>query len=167
MIMPKPILSIITAMDNNRLIGQNNALPWHLPEDLAFFKKTTLNKPIIMGRKTFESIGRPLPGRTNIIVSRNNNYSVEGCVVLDGIESVLDYCKNDEEIMLIGGASLYEQWLPHAHQMYITLIDDEFEGDAWFPDYQPNNWKTEWSESHCTDKTPKIRYQFMKLVRAA
>lgn len=163
--MPKPILSIITAMDNNRLIGKNNALPWHLPEDLAFFKKTTLNKPIIMGRKTFESIGRPLPGRTNIIISRNKDYSVDGCVVLDGIESVLEFCKNDSEIMLIGGASLYEQWLPYADQMYMTLIDGEFEGDAWFPEYQPDTWVTEWSESHQSKNTPTLNYQFIKLIK--
>lgn len=163
--MPKPILSIITAMDNNRLIGKNNALPWHLPEDLAFFKKTTLNKPIIMGRKTFESIGRPLPGRANIIISRNKDYSVDGCVVLDGIDSVLNYCKNDAEIMLIGGASLYEQWLAHAQQMYITRIDAEFEGDAWFPDYHPDTWQTVWSESHRSTKNSGFNFRFIKLIR--
>lgn len=163
--MPKPILSIITAMDNNRLIGKNNALPWHLPEDLAFFKKTTLGKPIIMGRKTFQSIGRPLPGRTNIIISRNKNYQVEGCIVLDSIEAVLDYCKDDEEIMLIGGASLYEQWLPYAHQIYITLINAEFEGDAWFPDYQPELWRTVWHETHQSQKAPQLEYQFKKLQK--
>lgn len=163
--MPKPILSIITAMDNNRLIGKNNALPWHLPEDLAFFKKTTLGKPIIMGRKTFESIGRTLPGRTNIIISRNPDYSVEGCVCLASIESVLEYCSNEEEIMLIGGASLYEQWLPYADQMYITLINAEFEGDAWFPDYQPNLWQTVWSESHKQQNEPHLAFKFIKLSK--
>jgi len=163
--MPKPILSIITAMDNNRLIGKNNALPWHLPEDLAFFKRTTLNKPIIMGRKTFESIGRPLPGRTNIIISRNSDYKVEGCVVLNSIEAVLEYCKNDNEIMLIGGASLYEQWLPYAHQMYLTRIDNEFEGDAWFPEYHPEQWETVWHESHTSKQDPTLKYQFIKLKR--
>jgi len=163
--MPKPTLSIITAMDNNRLIGKNNALPWNLPEDLAFFKKTTLNKPIIMGRKTFESIGRPLPGRTNIIISRNKDYHVDGCIVLDSIKSVLHYCKNDEEIMLIGGASLYKQWLPYADQIYITLIDDEFEGDAWFPDYKPDSWVTESREQHKSLKNPGINYQLIKLKK--
>jgi len=163
--MPKPILSIITAMDKNRLIGKENGLPWHLPEDLAFFKKTTLNKPIIMGRKTFESIGRPLPGRTTIIISRNKDYKVEGCIVLSSIDSVLEFCKNDHEIMLIGGASLYEQWLPYAHQMYLTLIDGEFDGDAWFPDYQPDSWITTWQESHQTEKKPPLSYQFLKLEK--
>jgi len=163
--MPKPILSNITAMDNNRLIGKNNALPWHLPEDLAFFKKTTLSKPIIMGRKTFESIGRPLPGRTNIIVSRNSDYRVDGCVVLNGIDDVLEYCKDDDEIMLIGGASLYEQWLPYAHQMYLTQINGEFEGDAWFPKYQPEQWETVWQESHTSKHDSNLHYQFLKLKK--
>ncbi len=163
--MPKPILSIISAMDNNRLIGNNNALPWHLPEDLAFFKKTTLNKPIVMGRKTFESIGRPLPNRNNIIISRTKDYKVDGCTVLESIEQVLEHCKNEEEVMLIGGASLYEQWLPYADQMYITLIDSEFEGDAWFPYYQPDKWQTDWSESHTSGDDSKLKYQFIKLQR--
>lgn len=163
--MPKPILSIITAMDKNRLIGKDNGLPWHLPEDLAFFKQHTLNKPIIMGRKTFESIGRPLPGRTNIIVSRSSDYKVDGCVVLDSIEAVLEYCKNDAEIMLIGGASLYQQWLPYAHQMYITLIEGEFEGDAWFPEYAIDEWHNEWQESFQSEKNPGLYYSFNKFIK--
>ncbi|MBL7004602.1 MAG: dihydrofolate reductase [Gammaproteobacteria bacterium] len=162
--MPKPILSIITAMDRNQLIGKNNELPWHLPEDLAFFKKCTMNKPIIMGRNTFESIGRPLPGRTNIIISRNKDYLQDGCVVLDSIQSVLNYCKDEEEIMLIGGESLYKQWLPFAHQMYITEIDDTFEGDAWFPEYDKKQWIREWEEANFSEKS-KLKYAFVKLKK--
>lgn len=149
-------------MDNNQLIGQDNALPWHLPEDLAFFKKITLNKPIIMGRKTFDSIGKPLPQRKNIIVTRNPDLKIKGCVVLDSLESVLDHCKDEEEIMLIGGASLYKQWLPFANQMYITLIGGSFEGDAWFPNFNVSEWNKEWSESHQSVKNPNLNYQFIK-----
>ncbi len=163
--MPKPVLSIISAMDNNRLIGNNNGLPWHLPEDLAFFKKTTLHKPVIMGRKTYESIGRPLPNRKNIIISHNKNLKIEGCTVLTGIEDVLEYCNNENEIMLIGGASLYQQWLPVTQRMYLTLIDAEFKGDAWFPDYQPERWSTVWSESHRSKISPAFNYQFIQLER--
>lgn len=164
MTMPKPILSIISAMDNNRLIGKNNALPWHLPEDLAFFKKQTMNKPIIMGRKTYESIGRPLPGRTNIVISQNTQLKIEGCVVLNSIESVLSYCENDTEIMLIGGASLYQQWLNYADQMYITKIHQDFDGDAWFPEYNKGEWQVEWEEFHTSKEG--LKYSFSKLIKA-
>ena len=104
-------LSLVVAMDENRLIGNDNQLPWHLPADLAFFKSTTMGKPIIMGRKTFDSIGRPLPGRRNIIITRNPDFSADGCEIVNDIDSALDRCSDQDELMLIGGASLYEQIL--------------------------------------------------------
>jgi dihydrofolate reductase len=108
--------SLIVAMDENRLIGSNNGLPWHLPADLAFFKRTTMGKPIVMGRKTFESIGRPLPGRRNIVVTRDPDFSAAGCDIANSIDAALDLCADDEEVMLIGGASLYQQSLSRATQ---------------------------------------------------
>ena len=122
------LLSLIVAMDDNRLIGSNNALPWHLPADLAFFKRTTMGKPIVMGRKTYESIGKPLPGRRNIVVTRNRNYRAPGCDIVAGVDEAMSVCKPAPEIMLIGGASLYLQSIERANCRINSIIrhDDEF-----------------------------------------
>jgi len=157
-------LSIIAAMDRNRLIGNNNQLPWHLPADLQFFKRTTLGKPILMGRKTFDSIGRPLSGRRNVIISRNPNYQAAGCDVVHSIEEALKLVKESEEVMLIGGAMLYEQALPLAQRLYLTLIEAEFEGDAWFPDYpQLGNWHEVSREKQQADEKNRMDYAFVVL----
>ncbi len=157
-------LSIISAMDKNRLIGNNNALPWHLPADLAFFKKTTLNKPILMGRKTFESIGRPLPGRRNIIITRNTEYQQQGCEIVVGIDEALALVKDQPEVMLIGGASLYEQTIRRAHSLYITEIHSKFKGDAWFPEIEPERWQEVWREDHKADEKNAYDYSFVKFT---
>lgn len=157
-------LSIISAMDNNRLIGNNNALPWHLPADLAFFKKTTLNKPILMGRKTYESIGRPLPGRRNIIISRDPAYHQDGCETVASIDEALRLVEDQAEAMLIGGASLYSQTLQRAQTLYITEIHEQFEGDAWFPEIDKTRWKECWREHHEADEVNKYAYSFVKYV---
>jgi len=157
-------LSIIAAMDRNRLIGNNNQLPWHLPADLQFFKRTTLGKPILMGRKTFESIGRPLPGRRNIIISRNPAYQAEGCETALSVQEALELVKDSEEIMLIGGASLYEQALPLAKRLYLTLIEAEFVGDSWFPNYlQQRKWQELSREEHPADDNNRLTYAFVTL----
>jgi dihydrofolate reductase len=134
------IISIIAAMDRNHLIGNNNQLPWHLPADFAHFKSVTMGKPIIMGRKTYESIGKPLPGRTNIVLSRNSGSQYEGveCVTSfgDAIKAVADV----DEVMVIGGSTIYQMLIPQADRMYLTYVDAEFEGDAWFPDFDENQW---------------------------
>jgi len=157
-------LSIIAAMDRNRLIGADNQLPWHLPADLHFFKRTTLGKPILMGRKTFDSIGRPLPGRRNVIISRNPNYQAAGCDVVHSIEEALELVRESEEVMLIGGATLYEQALPLAQRLYLTLIDAEFEGDAWFPNYpQLGNWQEISHEKQQADEKNRLDYAFVIL----
>mgnify|MGYP002639425562 CR=1 FL=1 len=158
-------LSIISAMDENRLIGRDNALPWHLPADLAFFKKNTLNKPILMGRKTYESIGRPLPGRRNIIISRDELYKVEGCDSATSIAQALDMVKNQPEAMLIGGASLYQQTLEIAEKLYITFIHDTFEGDAWFPEIDQNIWVESSRVSHDADEKNPHNYSFVTYSR--
>jgi dihydrofolate reductase len=160
-------LSIIAAMDENRLIGSANALPWHLPADLAFFKRTTMDKPIIMGRKTFESIGRPLPGRRNIVISRDPAYRIEGVDTCGGIDDALALVATHDEAMLIGGASLYEQTIDIAKALYITEIHDKFEGDAWFPRIDPALWEVVWREPHEADESNPHAFTFVKYARRA
>lgn len=155
-------LSIISAMDENRLIGCNNALPWHLPADMAFFKQTTMNKPILMGRKTFESIGRPLPGRRNIIISRDTSYRIDGCDTANNIQAALELIADQPEAMLIGGASLYQQTMDLADRLYITEIQDKFSGDAWFPAIDPAQWRETWREQHQPDDKNIYPYAFVK-----
>ena len=133
-------LSLIAAMAKNRVIGSNNRLPWHLPADLRNFRRVTMGKPIVMGRKTFDSIGRPLPGRTNVVISRNRNYRPEGCMIFHSIDTALHQLHHYEEVMVIGGASFYEQLLPVAERLYLTLIDEDFAGDTFFPQFDVSQW---------------------------
>lgn len=141
-------LSIIVAVANNNVIGINNTLPWHLPEDLKHFKALTMGHHIIMGRKTYESLGRLLPGRTTVIVTRNNRYKVEGAIVVNSLEAALEASSNDEEVFLIGGAELYEIGLTHADKLYVTEVNAEFEGDAFLPSFDLAHWQEASRESH-------------------
>ena len=159
------ILSMIVAHADNRVIGKDNDMPWHLPADLAYFKRTTLGKPIIMGRKTYESIGRPLPGRKNIVISRDEGYRAEGVEVVGSVEAALALVSDVEEVMVIGGASLCEQLLPKVNRLYITKIDAEFEGDIYFPKYDAPRWRQISSESHPKDISNIYPYQFIVLER--
>lgn len=159
------LLSLIVAMDNNRLIGSNNALPWHLPADLAFFKRTTMGKPIVMGRKTYESIGKPLPGRRNIVVTRNRNYKAPGCDIVAGVDEAMSVCEPEPEIMLIGGASLYQQSIEHANYLYITRIHHSFDGDTWFPEFDDRLWSIESRDDFDPDERNFYSYSFVKFVR--
>ncbi len=135
-------LSIIAAMADNRVIGINNSLPWKLPSDMKWFRKHTLGKPVIMGRKTFESFGgRPLPERTNIVITRDSNYKADGAVVVNSIEQAVKAANGAEEAMIIGGASFYEQMLDKADRMYLTFVHTELDGDAWFPNYPADCWQ--------------------------
>ena len=153
-------LAMIAAMDRNRLIGNNNRLPWHLPADFAHFRQLTLGKPVIMGRKTYESIGKPLPGRRNIVLSRaaeacRQKPMYEGVDCVENIEAALALAADAEEVMIIGGGSLYESLLPRARRLYLTEVDAEFEGDAWFPPIDPAEWReieSHWREAD--DKNP-------------
>lgn len=133
------MISLIVAHDKNRVIGYENDMPWHLPGDLKYFKEMTMGKPVIMGRKTFESIGRPLPGRRNIVITRNAAYEAEGIELAPSLEAALALVRDVEEIMVIGGEQIFTQALPLADKLYITLIDHEFVGDTYFPDYP--GWK--------------------------
>ena len=158
-------LSIVVAMDDNRLIGSKNQLPWHLPADLAYFKKLTTGKSILMGRKTYDSIGRPLPNRRNIVITRNSNISILGCEVVSSIDDALELTKDDLEVMVIGGASLCEQILPKINRLYITKIDGEFEGDVFFPKYDDFDWLEVSCESHPKDNSNAYSYKFIVLDR--
>lgn len=133
--MSRARIALIAAQAENRVIGLDNKMPWHLPEDLQYFKKITLGKPVIMGRKTFESIGRPLPGRTNIVVTRQSDWRAEGVVTASGLEQALSLAEREspDELMVIGGAQIYAEALPLAQRIYLTQIHKEIEGDAWFP----------------------------------
>ncbi|MEQ1667878.1 MAG: dihydrofolate reductase, partial [Sulfuriferula sp.] len=135
-----PTISLIAAMSKNRVIGINNTLPWHLPADLQHFKQLTLGHTIIMGRKTFESIGRALPGRTNIIISRNGYPAPANCTVVDSIAAAIKLCTNKDEIFFIGGEQIYAQAIAYADKLYLTEIDTEIAGDAHFPDFSPTDW---------------------------
>ena len=131
-------IAMIAAMANNRVIGADNAMPWHLPADLAHFKRTTLGKPVIMGRKTYESIGRALPGRLNIVITRDDQYSLEDATVVHSPEEALALANEQDtpEVMIIGGGNIYQQFLPQASTLYLTFIDLDVAGDTQFPDYE-------------------------------
>ena len=140
------IISIIAAMADDRVIGIDNSLPWKLPSDMKWFRQHTLGKPIVMGRKTFESFGgRTLPDRPNIIITRDTGYQVDGAIVTHSIEEALQAAKNancdTDEVMIIGGASFYEQMLPKADRLYLTFVHANVKGDAWFPEYDESNWQ--------------------------
>jgi len=136
-----PRISLIAAMADNHVIGIANKLPWKLPADMKWFRQHTLGKPIVMGRKTFESIGaKPLPSRTNIVVTSDVNYRAAGCTVVHSLEAALVSAGNVPEVMVIGGASFYAQTLPHAQRIYLTVVHFPFDGDAWFPEIDWSAW---------------------------
>ena len=160
-------ISIIAALSSNHVIGRDNALPWHLPADLKHFKSVTMGKPVIMGRRTYESIGRPLPGRINIVVTSNPAFVADGCEVVPSIEKALELVREYDEIMVIGGASFYAQMLPRAGRMYLTLVHAEVDGDAYFPDYRASEWRqSERRDFHADDRN-NVDYSFVVLDRVA
>ncbi len=136
-----PILTLVVAHARNRVIGRDNTLPWRLPPDLQHFKRVTLGKPIVMGRKTWESLGRPLPGRHNIVISRNAGYEAAGATVVDSLSAALAAAGDVEEVCVIGGAQIYEQALALADRIIATEIDADVAGDAWFPALPDSDWK--------------------------
>ncbi|MCP4043426.1 MAG: type 3 dihydrofolate reductase [Gammaproteobacteria bacterium] len=160
------IVSIIAAMDRKRLIGVDNQLPWRLPADLRHFKRVTMGKPILMGRRTWASIGRPLPGRENIVVTRDDDFRAEGCSVVHSLDGALTVADHYSEVMVIGGASFYAQMLPRSSRMYLTLIDHEFVGDTYFPDYGPAGWRELGREDCSPDDRNRYHYSFVVLERA-
>ena len=158
-------ISIVVAMDTNGVIGKDNELPWRLPADLQHFKKTTMGKPILMGRKTWESIGRPLPGRTNIVITRDSGYQAEGCVVVNSIDAAMAAASEQDEVMVIGGAEFYRQVLPRTDTIYLTRIHETFEGDTVFPELDVADWReVECSDRLADEKNPHD-YSFIRLER--
>jgi len=153
-------LSMIVATANNRIIGKDNDMPWHLPADLAYFKKTTLGKPVIMGRKTYESIGRPLPGRRNIVISRDATYHAEGVDTVTTVDAALALVNDVEEVMVIGGGAIYAHCLPAATRLYITHIEAEIAGDTQFPFYDLNVWKKVSSDKRIADEKNAYNLDF-------
>ena len=134
-------VSVIAAVADNNVIGLDNGLPWHLPEDLKHFRSLTMGHHIIMGRKTYESLGRLLPGRTTVIVTRQTDYCIEGALVAGSLQEAVSLCGNDDEVFVIGGAELYKLALPPADKLYLTEVSGEFAADTFFPEYDKAAWR--------------------------
>lgn len=160
-------ISMIAAMANNRIIGADNQMPWHLPADLKHFKAVTLGKPVLMGRKTYESIGRPLPGRQNIVISRSG-FTAEGITSVRTVEAAIAAAGDVEELMIIGGGVIYDLFLPLATRLYLTFIELEVDGDTQFPDYEQS---AKWSElertTHLADEKNPYDYHFVTLEKVS
>ena len=157
-------ITLVAAMAHNRAIGLEGSMPWHLPRELRHFKETTLGKPIVMGRKTWESIGRVLPGRQNIVVSRNPDYRAAGCDVVKSLQGAVEAAHGDE-VMIIGGGQLYAEALPHADSMVLTLVDCEPEADTWFPEWDSQDWKELSSRNEQADEGNLYAYRVLDLRR--
>lgn len=159
-------ISMIAAMAKDRVIGKDNDMPWHMPADLAHFKKVTMGKPVIMGRRTFESIGRPLPGRKNIVVTRNAAWSHEGVEVAASPQDAMLLVADVEEVMVIGGGNIYQQFLSQASCLHLTFIDLAVEGDTKFPNWlEVGNWQQVASEKHEADEKNAHGYEFLTLEK--
>ena len=158
-------ISIIAAIGNNGVIGKDNKLPWDFPADMKHFQRLIMGKPIIMGQKTFESIGRPLPGRKNIILTRDDSFQPPNCIIAHSIKEALEAAHPAKEVMICGGVSIYEQFLPCANRMYLTLIHHDFDGNAFFPKFDYNNWQEKERIENQPDKENPYKYTFLNLER--
>jgi len=161
-------ISMIAAMAKNRVIGKDNQMPWHLPADLKHFKSVTLGKPVVMGRKTYESIGKALPGRKNIVVTRNQAYTLSDAIVVHDCDSALRIASIEaDEVMIIGGGAIYEAFLQKAQQLFLTFINIDIEGDTQFPDYEKMaSWKVLERETHQPDEKNAHEYEFVTFLRS-
>ena len=158
--------AIVVAAAENNVIGKDNGLIWHLPADLRHFKQLTMGHPILMGRKTYESIGKPLPGRTSVIVTYQEDYAADGCLVAHSLQEAIEQAKAlDETIYIIGGAEIYKQALPLTDVIYLTRLHHTFDGDVSFPELDENEWQTIEQEHHEPDEKNKYRYSFLTLKR--
>lgn len=158
-------ITAIVAMSENRVIGKDNQLPWHLPADLHHFKRLTMGKPILMGRKTHQSIGKALPGRCNVVITRDIDFKASGCVVTNSIATALAAASYSEEVFVIGGATLYQQMLPKLKRIYLTLVHKQFEGDAFFPELNPTDWQEVRRVDHAPDESNQYPYSFITMDR--
>jgi len=152
-------------MANNRTIGLDNKMPWHLPADLKHFKAVTMSHPVIMGRKTYQSIGKALPGRRNIVVSRDPDYQLDDAEVVSDLEQAVEKCSDVTDIMIIGGATIYQQMLAKADRLYLTFIDLDVAGDTYFPDWQGMGFHETSSEEHQRDEKNPYTYRFVTLEK--
>jgi dihydrofolate reductase len=162
---PGPRLSLVVAMARNRVIGAGGRIPWHLPNELQLFKRITMGHPIVMGRRTYESIGRLLPGRTTVIVTRQPDYRVPGAIVTHSLEAALEASKSDDEIFVIGGGQLYQEALTRADRIYLTTVEAEPAGDTYMPEIAPEAWREVSAESFPADERHSYRYRFAILDR--
>lgn len=163
--MPVRNISIIVAMANNRIIGANNTMPWRCPEDLKYFKSLTMGHHMIMGRKTFDSIGKPLPGRVSVIVTRNRELHIEGCIMAHSLDEAIAACKDDNEVFIVGGAELYSLALPIVNKLYITEIQQDISGDTYFPEFDKAKWRETAREKHHQDAPQPLDYHFVTYQR--
>ncbi|MFT2009553.1 dihydrofolate reductase [Pontibacter sp. 13R65] len=160
------MIAIVVAADEQQVIGKDNKLIWHLPADLRHFKTITMGHPILMGRKTYESIGKPLPGRTSIIITTQPDYKAEGCVVVHSVQEAIDKAREiDETICIIGGAEIYRQALSYTDTIYLTRVHHHFEGDTYFPELRESEWKLQATERHEPDEKNKYAYSFTEYHR--
>jgi dihydrofolate reductase len=160
-----PAITLVAALARNRVIGRDNRLPWRLPADLAHFKRLTLDKPIVMGRRTWESLPGLLPRRTHIVVSRDPSYRATGALVVGSPEAALAAAGAVPEVMVAGGAALYASLLPSAGRMELTLVEAEIEGDAWFPEWDPRQWSEVWRVRRARDARNAYDLTFLRLER--
>ena len=166
----QPIMSFVVAMDRNRLIGAQGELPWRLPDEMKHFRTVTMGKPVLMGRVTYESIParfRPLAGRTNIILTRQEAYQAQGCIVVHSIEEALKAAGDAPELMVIGGAQIFEQLLPRADRLYLTRVHGEFAGDVFFPELDMKKWQEISREEHGQDDRHAVPFTILVLDRAS
>jgi dihydrofolate reductase len=157
-------VSIVVAIAKNNAIGKDNQLLWHLPKDLKHFKEITSGHTIIMGRKTYESVGKPLPNRRNIIITRQN-IAINGCEVVNSIDEALKLCTGEEEVFIVGGAEIYKQAMALTDRIYLTIVHQPFDGDTYFPEIKEDIWKETEREDHETDEKHLFPYSFITLVR--
>ena len=160
-----PKLTIIVAVADNGVIGSGNQLPWRLPDDLKRFKALSLGKPIVMGRKTYDSIGRPLPGRMNIIVSRRGDLHIDGCTIVSSVTEAIAAAGDVEEIVIVGGADIYRQLLPRVQTIHLTRVHANVAGDVYFPELAPGEWRERSSEYHPADERHAHAFTFSELQR--
>ncbi len=165
MVQGRPLISLIVAMAKNGVIGRDNRLPWRLPADLAHFKRVTMGKPMVMGRKTWESLPGLLPGRRHIVVTRDRHYHAEGCTLVHSLEQALEVAGEVPEVMVVGGGTIYKELLPQADRLYLTQVDTEVDGDARFPEIDFSQWRELSRESHAADERNAFGYTFLELAR--
>ena len=159
------IISIIVAMDKKGVIGLEGDLPWHLSADLKHFKVITMSKPLIMGRRTHESIGHPLPGRQNIVLTRGKNFKADGCTIVHSLDDALHAAGDVDEVMIMGGSGIYDQSLACADRLYLTEVHTEIEGDTFFPEFNKDDWLEIEREDHSADETNAFDYSFVVMER--